>query len=208
MTVTFHRMDEASREDWIRAGEANQQWQVLVSTRVVSLLRQLAARIEGQAIDQLQHSLQAATRAERAGAAEDMIVAALCHDMADAISTENHGAIAAEILKPYVAEGTYHIIRTHQDFQGRYYRALFGGDDAAHLAHAGEAWYQDACRFSEEWDQCSFDPQYDTFPLEHFIPLLDRVFARPRSVPRGFVERVSSGVNRRMRRLLWTARRH
>lgn len=33
-------------------------------------------------------------------------------------------------------------------------------------------------RFCDEWDQTSFDPEYDTLPLEHFIPMLERVMGR------------------------------
>jgi predicted HD phosphohydrolase len=34
-------------------------------------------------------------------------------------------------------------------------------------------------RFCERWDQASFDPEYDSDPLESFEPLLREVFARP-----------------------------
>ncbi len=33
------------------------------------------------------------------------------------------------------------------------------------------------------WDQTSFDPDYDTLPLEHFEPMVHRLFARE---PRGY----------------------
>ena len=46
--------------------------------------------------------LQTATRAERAGADDEMIVASLCHDIGKVVSVANHPGIAAEILKPYV----------------------------------------------------------------------------------------------------------
>jgi len=36
-----------------------------------------------------------------------------------------------------------------------------------------------ACIFTDGWDQTSFDPEYDTLPLSHFIPMIDRVFAAP-----------------------------
>jgi predicted HD phosphohydrolase len=32
--------------------------------------------------------------------------------------------------------------------------------------------YYDACvEFCARWDQVSFDPNYDSYPLEHFIPM-------------------------------------
>jgi predicted HD phosphohydrolase len=116
----------------------------------------------------------------REGAAEEMIVAALCHDIGKVISVENHPAIAAEILKPYVSRETYEIVRTHQDFQGRHYYALMGKDPEARRQYENEAWYAMACKFTDEWDQAAFDPAYDTLPFAHFEPMIERVFAAPR----------------------------
>ena len=107
-----------------------------------------------------------------------MIVAALCHDIGKVISVANHPAIAAEMLKPYVSETTYHIIRTHQDFQGRHYYALMGLNANARDQYRNEPWYALAEQFTDEWDQTAFDPAYDTLPLEHFEPMLERVFSR------------------------------
>ena len=106
-----------------------------------------------------------------------MIVAALCHDIGKVVSVINHPAIGAEILKPYVSAETYEIIRSHQDFQGRHYYALMGQDPEARHKYVNEPWYALAEKFTDEWDQNSFDPNYDTLPLAHFEPLLDRVFA-------------------------------
>ncbi|MGH9763425.1 MAG: HD domain-containing protein, partial [Blastocatellia bacterium] len=108
---------------------------------------------------------------------EEMIVAALCHDIGKAISVMNHPAIAAEILRPYVSEETYEIVRTHQDFQGRHYYALMGKDPDARRQYVNEPWYEMACKFTDEWDQTSFDPAYDTLPLSHFEPMIARVFS-------------------------------
>ena len=94
------------------------------------------------------------------------------------ISIENHPAIGAEILKPYVSAETYEIIRTHQDFQGRHYYALMGKDAEARRQHEREPWFALASKFTDEWDQTSFDPEYETLPLEFFEPMIDRVFAR------------------------------
>ena len=39
-------------------------------------------------------------------------------------------------------------------------------------------WYQDAVDFCHRWDQCAFDPDYESLPLEFFEPMVRRVFAR------------------------------
>ena len=178
--MTFTRMDRGTIEEWTTIGQAVDQWQADMPTRVRAMLLSLQERKDGLEINQLQHGLQTATRALRDHASEEMIVAALCHDIATAISVENHAAISAEILKPYVSRDIYEIVRAHQDFQGRYYSALTGKDPDARRQYEDEPWYEMACRFSDEWDQASFDPDYDMLPLEYFAPMIDRVFKQPR----------------------------
>jgi predicted HD phosphohydrolase len=149
--------------------------------RVLALLRSLSEITDGFATDQLTHCLQTATRAERAGADPEVVVASLCHDIGKAISVPNHPAIAAEILKPYVRDEVYSMILAHQDFQGRHYYQHFGGDPDAREQYRGEPWFDLAARFADEWDQLSFDPDYDTEPLEHFEALVNEVFSKPHS---------------------------
>lgn len=165
-------------EDVRVIGEALMERQANMPEVIKSLLRQLEPHLDGFPVDQLEHSLQTATRAERAGASEEVIVAALCHDIGKAISDANHGAISAEIIRPYVSTATYELILTHQDFQGRYIYAFMGKDPNARLQYADKSWYELGCQLSDAWDQTSFDPDYNSFPLEHFEPMIDRVFSQ------------------------------
>jgi predicted HD phosphohydrolase len=176
--MSFKRMDEGKIEDWMQIGRQVAQRQARMPQIIKSMLLQLEEQVDGFQINQLQHGLQTATRALRDGASEEIIVAALCHDIGKVISVENHPAIAAEILKPYVAQETYEIIRTHQDFQGRHYYALMGKNPNARSQYEHEAWYQKAIQFTDEWDQTSFDKDYDTLPLSYFEPMLERVFSK------------------------------
>ena len=187
--MSFTRMDESSTADWMQIGQEVAVRQAAMPATIKAMLLQLAEQTDGFAVNQLQHSLQTATRAERAGASEELIVAALCHDIGKVISVANHPAIAAEMLKPYVSETTYHIIRTHQDFQGRLYYALMGKDANARAQYANEPWYALAEQFTDEWDQTAFDPAYDTLPLEHFEPMLERVFG-----PNPFAQRLAASA--------------
>ena len=178
--MSFTRMDQGKIEDWMVIGQAVTQRQASMPGIIKALLLHLKEQVDGFAVNQLQHCLQTATRALREGASEEMTVAALCHDIGKVISVENHAAIAAEILKPYVSHETYEIIRTHQDFQGRHYYALMGKDPDSRRQYESEPWYEMACVFTDGWDQTSFDPEYDTLSLSHFEPMIDRVFAIPR----------------------------
>jgi predicted HD phosphohydrolase len=150
-----------------------------VPDRILGVLRSLEGLRQGFAIDQLQHSLQTATRAERAGADPDMVIAALCHDMGKSISNANHPAIAAEIIRPWVSPEAAWVVQVHQDFQGLHYYERAGLDPMMRRRHAGHPAYDLAARFADEWDQTAFDPAYDTLPLAHFEPLVREVFGRP-----------------------------
>src|SRR5687767_3948309 len=186
MASTFIRMDQSTAEEWAVIGAETFDDQPRAAGVVLDLLRSLEKVTVGFAVDQLTHCLQTATLAERAGADEEVIVAALCHDIGKAISIPNHPAIAAEILRPYVRAEVYDMIRVHQDFQGRHYYAHFGGDPDAREKHR-EALdpevFSLAERFADEWDQTAFDPDYDTLPLEHFEPAVRRVFKGASPVP-------------------------
>ena len=76
----------------------------------------------------------------------------------------------------------YHVIRVHQDFQGRHYYHHFGGDPDARDQYVGAEWFGLAAQFADEWDQTAFDPGYDTLPLEHFEPLVRQRFSFGRLV--------------------------
>ncbi len=180
-TTTFTRMDESTAEQWAEIGKQTFEHRDRVADRVLGMLLSLEEITDGFAVDQLQHSLQTATRAERAGADAEVVVASLCHDIGKAVSVPNHPEIAAAILKPYVRAQVHDMIRVHQDFQGRHYYQHFGGDPNAREQHR-EALdpevFELAEQFADEWDQVAFDPDYDTEPLEHFEPLVREVFAQ------------------------------
>ncbi len=176
--MSFTRMDEGSIEDWMAIGTEVSKRQSRMPEIIKAMLQQLGEQVDGFAVNQLQHGLQTATRALRDGASEELIIAALCHDIGKVISVENHPAISAEILKPYISPETYEIVRTHQDFQGKHYYSLLGKDPDARRKYTSEPWYELARKFTDEWDQISFDPNYDTLALEHFEPMIERVFAK------------------------------
>lgn len=181
MTITqFTRMDQSTPEQWAEIGAAHAANQGRVAERVLTLLRSLEEIFDGFGTDQLTHCLQTATRAERDGADEEVVVASLCHDIGKAVTVANHGPVAAEILKPYVRPEVYEMIRVHQDFQGKHYYHYMGLDPDARARYEGQPYYDLAARFADEWDQVAFDPGYDTEPLEHFEDAVRRVFARPR----------------------------
>ena len=79
---------------------------------------------------------------------------------------------------PTSQKRTYWIVRHHGLFQGYYYAHHTGGDRNARDAYLDHPWYQDTVDFCHRWDQSSFDPGYESLPLEFFEPMVRRIFAR------------------------------
>src|SRR6266508_4768226 len=150
MTQTFTRMDESTQEQWAHIGAETMKRQQHGGELVLRLLRSLGEITDGFATDQLTHCLQTATLAERAGVDDEWVVASLCHDIGKAVSVPNHPEIAAQILKPYVRDEIFQVIRMHQDFQGRHYYHHFGGDPNARDQYRDEPWFALGERFADE----------------------------------------------------------
>ena len=174
----FTRMDVSTQADWQKIAVATVTHQPTVATRLLDMLRSFGGLHLGFGVDQLHHALQTATMARRANAADEIVLCALLHDVGKYISVANHGQIAAEILKPYVSRDAYHIVRTHQDFQGRHYYEHFGMATNLREQHRQEPWFALAETFTDEWDQAAFDPKYRVLPIEEFEPLVQQFFAR------------------------------
>lgn len=180
--TTFTAMDQSTEQEWRTIARETNRNQPRVAERILDMLRSLASIEDGFVTDQLTHCLQTATMAERAGATEEVVVASLCHDIGKAVSVPGHPAIGAAILKPYVGADVHFMIEAHQDFQGRHYYAHFGLDANSRDKYVGHPAFDLAARFADEWDQKAFDPAYDTLPLEHFEPMVRRLFAAPKAM--------------------------
>ena len=106
------------------------------------------------------------------------MVAALIHDIGDELAPYSHSELAASIIRPYVDEELYQIIKTHGVFQIYYYGEQMGLDRNVRERFKDERWYADAIEFCEKYDQNCFDPDYKSESLEFFRPMLHEVFTR------------------------------
>src|ERR1700733_14832370 len=102
--VDFTRMENGTREEYLFLQQLEREDATAVAARVLQQLEVLRGSYGGYQVDRYQHSLQAATRAHRDGASEELVVAALLHDIGDLLALFNHGEFAAAILRPHVAE--------------------------------------------------------------------------------------------------------
>lgn len=176
--ASFTRFENSRAEDWLVIDAHFQTYQNGVAERVLSHLLHLRGDHHGYPVDRYTHSLQTATRALRADADEETVVCALLHDIGDDLAPANHAEIAAAILEPYIDPLNAWMIRHHELFQGYHYRHFYGLDPQARERYRDHPAYARTVRFCDDWDQCSFDPHYDTLPLEHFRPMVTRLFAR------------------------------
>lgn len=145
--------------------------------QVIAWMRQLDGDSPYQ-VSRLDHCLQTATRAENDGADEETIVCALLHDIGDILAPANHSQVAAALVAPYVSEKNHWIVKHHGLFQGYYYFHFMGQDRDAREIYREHPHYQACVDFCANWDQASFDPEFQTQPLEHFEPMVRAIFAR------------------------------
>ena len=178
-TVSFRRMDEGTATDYQFLHDLEQAYVRGLPDRILAALNELDDSLSGYQVTRLEHSLQSATRAEEDGADIEMIVAALVHDIGDALAPENHSQMAAAIIRPYVRAEVTWILEMHGLFQMVYYADKLGMDKNGREAWRGHKWFDAAERFCARWDQMSFDPDYPTKPLSHFEPMVREIFSRP-----------------------------
>lgn len=178
--TTFTAMRDATREDYQLIGRHSLEFFQGLPNRVLIHLSLLAGDTGGYAVDRLTHSLQTATRAQRDGRDDEYVVCALIHDIGDTLAAANHADLAATILAPFVSEKNHWIVKQHAVFQGYYFFHHLGLDRDMRDRFRDHEWFRDCAEFCEKYDQNSFDPEYDTLPLEAFEPAVRRVFAAPR----------------------------
>lgn len=177
--VSFRRMEDGTREDYELLERAERDYVRGLPDRVLAALRKLDQSLPGYPVSRLTHSVQAATRALKDGADEELIVATLIHDVGDDLAPYNHAEVAAGIIRPYVRPEVTWIVEQHGLFQTYYYAHHAGRDRHAREKFRGHPWYQACKNFCADWDQCSFDPDYPSEPLKTFEPMLRDIFSRP-----------------------------
>ncbi len=182
--VGFRQMKDGTQEDYRLLDEYEREFARSLPQRVLAALRRLDGSLEGYPVSRLGHSLQAATRAQADGADDELVLAALVHDLGDELAPYNHAELAAAIVRPYVREEVSWIVEQHGLFQTYYYAHHMDGDRLQRERLRGHRWYDACAAFCERWDQASFDPDFPSRPLEYFAPLVRRIFLREPRDPR------------------------
>lgn len=161
----------------------------------------------GEPVTMSQHMLQAAQRAESEGAGDELIAAALLHDIGHYTSEfgpyspedtndNHHEAAGARVLEPFFPPLVTQAVRLHVAakrylcaIEPAYWNALSmaskhslqlqGGPMSADEAAAFRAqpFHEQAVRV-RRWDDAGKDPAVATPAFEHYAPLLRRVVLR------------------------------
>ena len=176
--VKFKQMKEGSKEDYLLLNKLEKKFIEGTADRVLKTMQGLTSSLVGYQINRLEHSLQTATRALKEKASDEMIVAALLHDIGDELAPNNHAEFAAAILKPYVSEKTTWIVEKHGIFQMYYYAHHLGFNKNERDKYKGHKYYPATAEFCEKWDQISFDPNYKPLLLKEFEPYVKKIFSR------------------------------
>jgi len=178
--ATFKAMTEGTQADWGKIATAATDFNRGLADRVLSHLKMLKGDCGGFSVDRLEHSLQSATLAFRDRMDEEYVVCALLHDMGDILASTNHAELAATVLKPFVSEQNWWLLQHHGIFQGYYFFHYLGLDRNMREQYRGHPNFERTALFCERHDQNAFDPGFDTMPLEAFVPMVQRVMARPK----------------------------
>ena len=180
--ATYDRMDEGTAEDYAIMGSYQAGNLATLPDRLLRMLVELGDKDDGSPLDGYAHSLQSASLAYDDGADDEMVFAALLHDIGQVVSEHNHSDVAAAILKPFLSERMHWVVQHHGTFQGYYYFDKVDWDPNARDVYKDSPYYQDCVHFCERYDQIAFRRDYPTKSLEFFEPLVNRMVSQGRSV--------------------------
>ena len=167
---------------------------------VVGLFAESGRRAYGEQVTQLQHALQCASHARRDRADDEVVLAALLHDLGHLVTAESdtpahhHGSAAAGLLRPHVSPRVAWLVE-HHVIAKRYlvtmdprYGATLSPASRRSLVAQGEglapdevarlerhAWFGDAVRL-RRWDDAAKDPGAQCDPLIVHRSLLESCF--------------------------------
>ncbi len=176
--VSFTEMKNGTKEDYLFLDKHEREYAGKIADRILKFMSSLTETLEGYQVSRLEHCLQSATRAYKAGESDEMVVAALLHDIGDELAPMNHSEYAASILRPYVSDKTHWIIEKHGEFQSYYYVHHLGGNRNKRDKYKDHKYYNACLEFCEKYDQNSFDPNFKSFPLTFFEPMVKNIFSR------------------------------
>lgn len=167
---------------------------------LVGLFAEAGRRAYGESVSQLAHALQCAERARHDRADDELVVAALLHDVGHLVQrtaedpAHHHGSDGAELVRPFVPARVAWLIEHHViakrylcTVDARYIQALSPVSRRSYVAQGERLtqdeqlaletrpWFADALRV-RRWDDAAKVPGAACVPLIDYAPLLERYF--------------------------------
>lgn len=171
----FLNLRDATKEEVNEVIKGYSENAAALTDHLISHLELLRGEKGGFTIDRYDHSLQAATRAYRDGKDEQYVVCALLHDVGDLLAPYNHGEMIATVLRPFINEANYWMLKHHTTFQGYYFWDKLGQDKNARDKYKDEPYYNYTIEFCDKYDSAAFDPNYQSESIEFFRPMIHNV---------------------------------
>ena len=179
-------LDDYRAEDWIVLNR--QRGPYMAEEQAGQALRMLTDAKDdatfGYRINNYLHGLQSATMAMRDGHNEETIVVALFHDIGFITCPDMHGEFAATFLGSYISDANHWMLMRHAIFQQVHIQGYPGLERDARERWRGHPHFEWTAEFVAKYDQNAIQPDYDTAPIEQFVPMVQRIFARtPNPIP-------------------------
>jgi predicted HD phosphohydrolase len=171
---------------------------------LVGLFAEAGERAYGESVTQLAHALQCAALAHRDRGDDEVVVAALLHDVGHLVSHRaeapghHHGSDGAELVRAFVPPRVAWLIEHHVvakrylcTVDARYVDELSPASRRSYvvqgarleldeqLALETRPWFADAVRL-RRWDDAAKVPGLGCPPLVEYAPLLERYFGPQR----------------------------
>src|SRR5450755_3035352 len=169
--ANFRALEEATSADWriILQAEADDRLKRTTGDRLLNVLASMERDDAlGSPVNLYEHSLQTATRVLRAGEDDELIVVALFHDLGEALSDNHHGLMAAELLAPWISPRRKWLLVHHVEFQRAHFANHPAQNALARDRYIGHPFFAETAHFCKFYDQNSFDPDFQTLPLQDF----------------------------------------
>jgi predicted HD phosphohydrolase len=182
----WHYIEKVSLEDFFQDDWRQMEQQraaYLARLQADQVLRLLSASENdptfGYMVNNYRHCLQSATMMLRDGRDEEDVVVALLHDVGFTTCPLLHGDFAACLLGAYVSERNHWMLQHHATFQNLHAPHFPGVDPHERERWRGHPHFDWTAEFVARYDQDACDPQYPCEPIGTFVPMVQRIFARP-----------------------------
>ena len=174
-------LEDFSAADWALMNRQREAY--MEQQQADQVLRLLAGSARdptfGYMVNNYRHSLQSASMVLRDGLDEEDVVVALLHDVGFIACPLNHGDFAATLMASYISERNHWMLRHHATFQNLHSPHFPGVDPRERERWRGHPHFDWTAEFVARYDQAACDPDYPCEPLETFVPMVRRIFARP-----------------------------